>query len=349
VQIPESDPGLEGNLPQSYGETEVVLLSIDPYLVHAYWEVAPDKMNEVKQRLGSDYSRTQPSLRFYEASRSLSAVRSPQSSFDVDIQLDARNWYVHLWSPDKTYHVDLGLRTEPGGFVPLATSNEVQTPPAWPAREVEEHYMRVEGEHPAIQIASEPAWVRPDKPFPVETEPVRSTTGAPRAEPPFQVKSQRATPAGPADSLRGFGLPEGEFAREFPNPVYWTPPTGTLASDLWKQPREAQLSFAGVPDSDVIEQNSVALTPEFPLPGYWLESKPVIGGIEEGAGEVEAAVVLGQQNLTRAGHGLPLPFPFDLCALSERALALGISSSFRTQVGVWDASSPIRGAESAAS
>src|SRR5574341_1912919 len=33
----------EGVLPESYGKTRVVLLVVDPKLVHAYWEVAPEK------------------------------------------------------------------------------------------------------------------------------------------------------------------------------------------------------------------------------------------------------------------------------------------------------------------
>jgi hypothetical protein len=120
----------EGELPESYGETRVVLLAVDPNLVHAYWNVAPDKLREAKSRVGES---SQAVLRFYEAG----------ARFDVDIDLGPRNWYVPLWSAGKSYYVDLGLRGEGGSFVQLARSNVVHTPRAMPVVEVGERFLSV--------------------------------------------------------------------------------------------------------------------------------------------------------------------------------------------------------------
>src|SRR5207245_2462389 len=51
--------------------------------------------------------------------------------------LHAKNWYVHLWSPGKTYSAELGVNSADREFAPLACSNTIQTPRAWPIAEIE--------------------------------------------------------------------------------------------------------------------------------------------------------------------------------------------------------------------
>jgi hypothetical protein len=124
-------PADEGELPDVYSRPRVTLMVVNPYLVYAYWNV--------------DLTRLPPqtvsaTLRFHDESE---PVRS--HFFDVDVDLRTRNWYVHLWSSAKSYHVDLGVRTADGGFTVLARSNRFQTPRAWPMAEVE---------HPATAAAT---------------------------------------------------------------------------------------------------------------------------------------------------------------------------------------------------
>jgi hypothetical protein len=131
---------LEG-LPESYDQTRVVLLPVDPYLVHVYWEIAPRDEEQARRRARS--LRFQATLRFYDITHSVSDRSNAQTQFDVDIDLGPGKWYVHLWSPEKRYFVDLGLRTEDGRFVPIARSNVVHTPRAQPSTNVDEHYMPI--------------------------------------------------------------------------------------------------------------------------------------------------------------------------------------------------------------
>ena len=62
----------EGALPDSYGKTRLVMLVVDPNLVHAYWEVAPDKLQEVR---AEPEDSVRAVLRFYEASTGLRCGR----------------------------------------------------------------------------------------------------------------------------------------------------------------------------------------------------------------------------------------------------------------------------------
>ena len=120
-------------LPESYGETRVVAMAVNPYLVHIYWELDPKEVPRKASRAAVGC------LRFSDTTRG----ESP-SSFDVNVDLAAGNWYVQLWSPERRYWVELGVNREGGKFVPLARSNIVETPRAWPMAEVEERFARME-------------------------------------------------------------------------------------------------------------------------------------------------------------------------------------------------------------
>ena len=131
------------DLYEEYSESRVTLLPVGPYLIHAYWEVSHNDIEKVRQELGNDYKRSQAILRFYDVTNTIFDGRNAHNSFDVDIDLRSKNWYVDLWSPDKSYFVDLGFKTRDGFFLPVTRSNIARTPCAWPAPKVDEHYMLV--------------------------------------------------------------------------------------------------------------------------------------------------------------------------------------------------------------
>jgi hypothetical protein len=161
--VPEPE---DGELPASYGCTRVVLLVIGAYRVHAYWEVTQEALKTA--------GPAQAVLRFY--------MKEQGGWFDVEIDLEARNWYVDLWSADLECRAELGLKASDGRFIRLAASNAVRTPRAWPKAEVQEHFIRVDpplnsGEAPA------PAAATVDAPLsPVPAEPARFAA-EPRSSP----------------------------------------------------------------------------------------------------------------------------------------------------------------------
>jgi hypothetical protein len=131
------------DLYDEYCESRVVLLPVKPYLIHAYWDVTSNDIEKAKQRLGDDYGQSQAILRFYDVTNIIYDGTNAHGFFDVDIDLKSKGWYVDLWSPDKSYFVDLGFKTGDGLFLLLARSSVVKTPCAWPAPKVDEHYMLV--------------------------------------------------------------------------------------------------------------------------------------------------------------------------------------------------------------
>ena len=105
-------PSEDDPLPEYQGPARVTLLVIDPYLLHAYWELDPKTLPEASHAV----------LRIHDTTGEAS------SYFDLPVSLPAKNWYVHLWTPERTYYAELGLSEEGGGFTLLARSNMIQTP-----------------------------------------------------------------------------------------------------------------------------------------------------------------------------------------------------------------------------
>ncbi|MDY6838056.1 MAG: DUF4912 domain-containing protein [Thermodesulfobacteriota bacterium] len=129
----------------SYGETIVVAVAVDPYLIHVYWEVASERLKTVRDRPHKDYGRSRAVLRCYGVTSMASHGGNATHAFDVDIDLESRSRYIHLWSPGNAYLVELGFRSEEGSFYPIARSNVVEVPRVGPAPQGDEADMVVQG------------------------------------------------------------------------------------------------------------------------------------------------------------------------------------------------------------
>src|SRR5206468_13062812 len=137
------------DLPEFYGEPRVTLLTVNSYLVHVYWDIDPSAIPA---------PNPPAMLRFHDVTQ-----ESPGSDFDVAVDLPAKNWYVNLWSPARSYYLELGWNDEKG-FHPLARSNTVETPRAWPVTQVEP--ARETAESPSPALATEETHVLPAAPPP---------------------------------------------------------------------------------------------------------------------------------------------------------------------------------------
>src|SRR5213594_3355780 len=118
---------MTAELPDQYGRTELVLMVVDPFLLFAYWEVTPESLGQAQDALGAEMEGARAVPRFY----------------DIDIGLEARGWYVHLWTAEKSYCADLGFVARTGRFHAITRSNIVHTPRAGVSARDEERWMRV--------------------------------------------------------------------------------------------------------------------------------------------------------------------------------------------------------------
>jgi len=134
----------EAFLPEAYGETRLVLMPIDPFWVHAYWELSAQDEREMCARAEKGAGRARWILRVYDVTGIPFEGSNAHSSFDVEISPPARNWYINLWSPQKSLGAELGLVAPDGTFFPLTRSNVAHTPAAWISPHTEESWMKVD-------------------------------------------------------------------------------------------------------------------------------------------------------------------------------------------------------------
>lgn len=115
-------PPQTGPLPRDYGVTRLALLPRDPRWLYAYWEIAPYTWEEARRAFGEQVSRGRAVLRMH------SDNAGARETFDVDIALDTRHWYIHAPHGGGQWRAELGLVLPDGRFVLLAISNEVRLP-----------------------------------------------------------------------------------------------------------------------------------------------------------------------------------------------------------------------------
>jgi hypothetical protein len=120
-------------LNDSYGKSQLVLLPVEPFTVHVYWNLNPDEQEKARKALGQGFVQAQSILRFYDVTNIVFDGTNARGLFDIPVDLQTRNCYVRLWSPQKTYFVELGWKTDQDHFFPVARSNSAHTPSAWPA------------------------------------------------------------------------------------------------------------------------------------------------------------------------------------------------------------------------
>ena len=142
------------DLPAAYGETRITVMVRDPFWAYAYWEIEPQKLEELKRSIGKDAQQAQMILRVYDITDIEFNGTNAHHYFDIEITVMANNWYIHLGTPHKTFCVDIGLKTTTGKFYLLARSNIIKTPRAWMSEIMDEQWMSTQEEFEKVYALS---------------------------------------------------------------------------------------------------------------------------------------------------------------------------------------------------
>ena len=135
-----SGTSLRTELPFSYNETKLVLLVRDPLWGYSYWDFSADTWAWIQDLYQRDPG-TRAKLRIHNLSQG--------GFFDIDVNLDAKNWYLCLDRPNTEFEAELGLLGSDGTFHMIARSNRIRTPrnkpseiidPEWEPKHFEEIY-----------------------------------------------------------------------------------------------------------------------------------------------------------------------------------------------------------------
>jgi hypothetical protein len=164
------------HLPERYGHTEFVLMVVHPLLVYGYWEITPEDTRQAQQILGAEMKGACAVLRMYDVSFIDFNGSNAHHAFDIEVGLEAPGWYIHLWSPEKSYVADVGFRTRKGRFHAIVRSNTIHTPRTSPSPRTDEQWARVRfsrGRRPDASRALEyvsPPYLKTTAPEPVFQE-----------------------------------------------------------------------------------------------------------------------------------------------------------------------------------
>ncbi len=121
-------------IPKGYNDNKIVAMARDPWWVHVYWEINRERLDSIMHNLAGRMNSSRFILRVYDVTNVNFNGSNANSFFDIDITLDASNWYINVGGSDRFYCVDIGILTADGEFVVLARSNVVSTPrdvPSW--------------------------------------------------------------------------------------------------------------------------------------------------------------------------------------------------------------------------
>jgi hypothetical protein len=132
-----------GELPPAYGEDRVVLISRDPFVVHAYWEATTARLEREKAWFGWG---SKLCLRIYDVTGVQFDGRNAIGYFDQEVIERTGNWYLDLGRPGHSFCADLGLISPDGRFLSLSRSNYITMPRDGVSDVVDEEWMLADEE-----------------------------------------------------------------------------------------------------------------------------------------------------------------------------------------------------------
>jgi uncharacterized protein len=108
----------------------LVVMVLDPYWLHAYWEISPRTIERASVAMGQHWHAARPILRVHEVSRNGTTNAARLAVRDVEIHGGVNNWYLDVPDPPKSYQLEIGYLADADRFYSIARSNVVSTPAA---------------------------------------------------------------------------------------------------------------------------------------------------------------------------------------------------------------------------
>jgi hypothetical protein len=108
-----------------YGETQLVAFVRDPRCVFTYWEVTPEKIQEVKRELKEEFHGSAMVLRVFK----VWPQGERQFLFEIEVEPSEMNRYVQIPESVSGHYLEIAQRTRSGRYVVYARSNALGAVP----------------------------------------------------------------------------------------------------------------------------------------------------------------------------------------------------------------------------
>lgn len=114
-------------LSDTYNISSITLIARDPFNIYAYWDIALDSVENIKNKIGPNFNEQILTLRLYNVTLINFDGTNAISWFDIDINSNERSKYINLWNDNVSYVAEIGIRSFTGSFLSIARSNTVTT------------------------------------------------------------------------------------------------------------------------------------------------------------------------------------------------------------------------------
>jgi len=132
-------------LPPGYNEDKIMLMTRDPYWVHAYWEITENRKKNLMKEYSNDlFEKGRMVLRVYDVTGVDFNGSNARSYYDIDINESARNWYINVSQPNRDYIVEIGVIDKNGNYIMIVRSNKVKVPRDSVSDVIDERWMMVD-------------------------------------------------------------------------------------------------------------------------------------------------------------------------------------------------------------
>ena len=131
------------DIPQNYNDTQIILMVRDPYWLYSYWNVNSETRTQLRKTT-SNWDETPLILRVYDITDVDFNGYNSNYYFDINLNRESNNWYIHVGNPNRSFCVDLGFIQDNGVFYTIARSNVVTTPRDNVSEVIDEEWMIIE-------------------------------------------------------------------------------------------------------------------------------------------------------------------------------------------------------------
>ncbi len=145
-----SPPSAIPDLPDSYGENRIVIMQRDPLCLFCYWELQQAKIDNFLKNLSTLAYDASLVLRVYDVTNILFDGNNANKYFDSVLVQGAKDWYIHLEEPNRSFCADIGFLTSDGTFHMLTRSNTITTPGMCPSDITEDQRVEIEAPYEKV-------------------------------------------------------------------------------------------------------------------------------------------------------------------------------------------------------
>ena len=144
AEPPAENTYSEAELPESYGTEKLLLTARDPHWLYAHWDLTENQQREHCAKSADSHLR----LRVFQENISGAPVS------EVQVQPDARHWFVHVERAASNYVAQLGYQKPTGEWMAISSSAPTATPPDAMSPNATAQFATIPVETPMAQLRS---------------------------------------------------------------------------------------------------------------------------------------------------------------------------------------------------